>query len=71
MIEFDKQMIRYVQDNGGLYKRYSIDFIIIFPTESIAESTQHRIFITNLLNQITKLKLAEGKLKNIVGILIV
>lgn len=63
MIEFDELMRRYVQSFNGLYKRYSDDFIAVFPTESVDESGQHRMFINNLVNSIPKLKLAKEKVE--------
>ena len=37
MIEFDKDIKRYVASKGGIYMRYSDDFIIVLPYERDAE----------------------------------
>lgn len=45
MIEFDEQVKQYVTDKGGIYMRYSDDFIIILPYENDAEIINYTSFI--------------------------
>ena len=45
MIEFDKDIKRYVASKGGIYMRYSDDFIIILPYERDAEIADFTSYI--------------------------
>ena len=41
MIEFDEQVKEYVSLNGGIYMRYSDDFLIVLPCERDDEITNY------------------------------
>lgn len=45
MIEFDKDIKRYVASKGGIYMRYSDDFIIVLPYERDAEIADFTSYI--------------------------
>lgn len=45
MIEFDKDIKRYVASKGGIYMRYSDDFIIVLPYESDTEIADFTSYI--------------------------
>lgn len=45
MIKFDKDIKRYVTSKGGIYMRYSDDFIIVFPYERDAEIADFTSYI--------------------------
>lgn len=45
MIEFDKDIKRYVASKGGIYMRYSDDFIIVLPYERDAEIVDFTSYI--------------------------
>ena len=45
MIEFDKYIKRYVTSKGGIYMRYSDDFIIVLPYERDAEIADFTSYI--------------------------
>ena len=45
MIEFDKDIKRYVASKGGIYMRYSDDFIIVLPYERDTENADFTSYI--------------------------
>ncbi len=45
MIEFDKDIKRYVSSKNGMYMRYSDDSIIVLPYEKDTEITDYKRFI--------------------------
>ncbi len=45
MIEFDEQVKEYVSLNGGIYMRYSDDFLIVLPCERDDEITNYMDYI--------------------------
>lgn len=50
MIEFDEQVKHYVTSKGGIYMRYSDDFIIILPYKQNIEINDYKSFISEYIN---------------------
>ena len=63
MLRFDKTMNDYVQNNKGLYLRYSDDFILVLPKKSREEFSSHLTTIRELINSIPNLVLQPDKTK--------
>jgi len=65
LLEIDKYIMDIVNGFGGIYRRYSDDFIIVLP--GITKNTYHSLVneIEKKIDDITKLKLHEDKTKEI------
>lgn len=61
MIEFDSIIYEYVNKFNGLYLRYSDDFIIIMPNNCTLLLNDLKIFIFNLVDNITGIELQNDK----------
>ena len=49
MIEFDSFIKKYVEENSGIYMRYSDDFILIFPEDDVVAIEKHKRFIASYM----------------------
>lgn len=58
MLEFDRELNSYSKSKGGLYRRYSDDFIIVIPNGDIEEMTSN---LNNQVNLCMDLELNEDK----------
>lgn len=63
MLDFDKQINEYVILNKGLYRRYSDDFIIIFPNVDAPRFIEHYNFFKECINSVRNLDLQPDKTK--------
>lgn len=61
MLEFDKQLRVFCDDNKGLYMRYSDDFIVILPENCNSDLRQQVTWIQNLVATTAGLDLQEDK----------
>lgn len=62
MLDADKKINSYVEDNNGLYMRYSDDFIIILPCSEISFKS-HYNWIKNAISLIPDVELSPEKTK--------
>ena len=56
MIEFDKDIKRYVSSKNGMYMRYSDDSIIVLPYEKDTEITDYKRFIFSYIESMKSRK---------------
>ena len=61
MLEFDKKLNDYVKGNGGLYLRYSDDFIIIFPKVNDAHFIEQFEKIMEVISSTPRINLQPDK----------
>lgn len=63
MVDFDKDIKKYVTDNNGIYMRYSDDFIIIIPFNNMqTDIEKYKNFILSYINSMKdKVELEENK----------
>ncbi|MFA6990218.1 MAG: reverse transcriptase/maturase family protein [Candidatus Gastranaerophilaceae bacterium] len=59
MLDFDKELKKYLDNINGYYRRYSDDILIIVDNKEQAENTL--IFLKNYLNNKLRLELSEDK----------
>lgn len=55
MIEFDKNIKQYVSSKGGIYMRYSDDFIIILPYEKNTDIYDYKNYIFSYVESMEKI----------------
>lgn len=63
MLEADKLINTLVNELGGIYMRYSDDFLIILPTDSRTEFTTYYASINDVINSTPGLELQDKKTK--------
>ncbi|MEK4711978.1 reverse transcriptase domain-containing protein [Sporosarcina sp. FSL K6-5500] len=61
LVDFDLTIEEYVKESGGLYRRYSDDFVIILPFEEQSMLNHYEDFISKAVNNVPELELSEGK----------
>ncbi|WP_243167137.1 reverse transcriptase domain-containing protein [Acetobacterium malicum] len=61
MLEFDKKITDYIEQNNGKYMRYSDDFIIVLPHKESQEFKKHYDFIFEAIGKNPNLKLQPDK----------
>lgn len=61
MLEFDKQIRQYVNTYGGMYMRYSDDFIIALPKNEASDFSVQLSWIQGMIASIKNLKLQPKK----------
>ena len=61
MLEIDKRVNDYISSMGGLYLRYSDDFIIVLPSDRVSSGFEELRKITKMFNAIDCLQLQPDK----------
>lgn len=63
MLEFDKKINNFVTSRKGLYRRYSDDFVVVFPKCTSEQIKDYWSFILNVIKSVKNLTVAPEKTK--------